>query len=100
MQSKGKIMKKAVAIAMLVAASLSAPVLPVQAATLSEWAEENRNCFWFGALKRECWEAADEAGDDVVLSFRDRAEDRGWNVGGWRDCDLAPRGSGHLIECE
>jgi hypothetical protein len=93
-------MKKTVAIAALVAASLSVPVLPVQAATLSEWVEENHNCLWFGAFKRECWEAADERHDEIVLSFRERAEDRGWKLDGWRDCDLAAEGSGHLIDCE
>jgi hypothetical protein len=93
-------MKKTVAIAALVAASLSAPVMPAQAATLSEWMEENGHCFWFGAFKRECWEAADERHDEIVLSWRERAEDRGWKLGWWHDCDVAPEGSGHLLDCE
>jgi hypothetical protein len=93
-------MKKTVAIAALIAASLSVPVLPVQAATLSEWVEENHNCLWFGAFKRECWEAADERHDEIVLSFRERAEDRGWNTSNWRDCDLAEPGASALLVCE
>jgi hypothetical protein len=93
-------MKKTIAVAALVAASLSVPALPVQAATLAEWVNENSNCLVFGVLKRECWQAADEATDEVVLSYRDAARARGWNTGLWRDCDLAEPGSGTLLVCE
>jgi len=93
-------MKKTIAIAALVAASLSVPTLPVQAATLGEWAEENSHCLWFGAFKRECWEAADEVHDDVVAEVKDEAEEDGWNVGWWRDCDLAEPGASTLLVCE
>jgi hypothetical protein len=93
-------MKKTIALAALIAASLSVPTLPVQAATLAEWAEENSNCLWFGAFKRECWEAADEAHDEVVSDIKAKAEDGGWNVSWWRDCDLAEPGSATLLVCE
>jgi hypothetical protein len=100
MQFKREIMKKSIAVAALLAASLSVPALPVQAATLADWVNENSNCLVFGVLKRECWVAADEAADDVVLSYRDAAQDRGWNTGWWRDCDLAEPGSRTLLVCK
>ena len=98
-------MKKVLAVAALCAASFAMPVLPGQAAPLSD---AEANCLVFPMFKKECWElgaerarvmpaavtttaaatveAADDAADGVQLPL-------------WGNCTRAPAGSGHLLDC-
>ncbi len=90
-------MKKAIAVAALLAAAFAAPALPVQAAA----GDNIDNCLILPALKKECWERARDWAEDgasatsaAVRGAADRV-----NLPGWWNCTRAPEGSGHLFDC-
>jgi hypothetical protein len=92
---------KKIAVAALIAASLAAPALPVQAAsTVAEWADENSNCLWFGVFKSECWEQAEgeiassreaavSAYTDASSAAADAAADAADARASWWECAKA-----------
>jgi hypothetical protein len=94
---------KKIAVAALIAASLAAPALPVQAAsTLAEWADENQNCLWFGVFKKECWEQAEgevaarreaavSAYQDASSDAADAAAEAADARAAWWDCAKAAK---------
>ena len=94
-------MQKIVAIAALCVASFVMPVLPTQAAPMSD---AEANCLIFPMFKQECWQmgadmamavpaAAATAADAAV----EPAEDIKLSL--WPTCTRAPAGSGYLLDC-
>jgi len=90
-------MNKLIAAAALFAAAFAAPVVPVQAATVSEVVD---SCLVLPLLKKECWEEARAhfaaAHDAAVEATRETGD---WKLPVWPSCQRAPAGSGHLFDC-
>ncbi len=98
-------MKKLVAVAALCVASFAMPVLPSQAAPLSD---AEANCLVFPMFKKECWELGAERARAVPVAVAmataatvEAADDAatGVTLPLWGTCTRAPAGSGHLLDC-
>jgi hypothetical protein len=92
-------MMKIVAVAALFAAAFTAPTISVQAATMADVAN---SCWVFPLLKQECWDEAKanwDAAHDTAVEATHAAVEMNWPTPPWWNCEPAPAGSGHLLDC-
>lgn len=90
-------MKKFIAIAALAAASFAAPIVPVQAATLSDVVN---SCLVLPLLKRECWPTAGERPVLVTTAATSTDKAIAWPIPAWWNCTRAEEGKAYLLDCE
>ena len=91
-------MKTIALAALLAAAAIAAPTLPVQAAPASD----NANCLVLPLLQADCREAIREHATAHHAAVKARVESRKveWPAPHWYRCEPAPAGSGHMLDCE
>ena len=89
-------MKKTIAVVALVAAAFAAPVLPVQAAP----AASNANCLVLPLLQADCRAEMREHAASHHAAVKASAKAHKWPVPTLWNCERAPAGSGHLLDCK
>jgi hypothetical protein len=89
-------MKKLIAVAVLVAAGLTAPAVPAYAAT--SMSKASLDCLVFPMFKKQCWQKAEAMAADAASSASAAAHSIKLPVMPW-GCKPAPAGSGHMLDC-
>jgi hypothetical protein len=86
---------KIVLAAAITAAMLVLPVVPVNAATLSD---TQKDCLIFPMLKKACWELGADHAADASKAVTEAATEIKVPVRWWT-CTRAADGAGYLYEC-
>ena len=91
-------MKTIALAALLATAAIAAPVLPVQAAPASDHAK----CLVLPLLQADCREAIREHAGEHHAAVKAHVEGHKvhWPAPLWWNCEPAPAGSGHMLDCE
>jgi len=92
-------MKKLIAVATLAASCFAVPVLPANAAALTD---AQRDCLVFPMFKKECWDmgAANVKAATQSVAMTTEAAASEIKLPLWWTCTKAEAGSGHLLDCK